>query len=314
MNLSATHRQILFDLVRVLVTLLMVALAAGGVFWVTQQQQAHPWTRDGQVLANVVHVAPQVGGPIVAVHVEDNQLVRTGSLLFEIDPRLYRQAVHQAQADLAQAKAEAKDAAADAERARALHARGDLSQQDFDLKLSQSEVKAAAVDAARVALETAELKLGYTKVSAASNGYVTNLELDTGTYATAGEPVMALIDADSFWVAAYFKETDLPFIAIGDPVAVTLMGHPDRPLAGRVESIAFGIASRNTGASLGDLANVSPTFEWIRLAQRMPVRIALLSPPADLPLRVGYTASVAINPSRDSSRNSANPSQDTGRH
>lgn len=302
MNLSESHRQVIFDLIRVLITLTMVALAAGGVFWVTQQQQAHPWTRDGQVLANVVHVAPQVSGPVVAVHVTDNQRVASGDPLFEIDPMLYRQAVRQAEADLAQAAAEAKDAAADAERARALHARGDLSQQDFDLKTTQSEAKAAAVDAAKVALETARLKLGYTKVSAASAGYVTNLELDTGTYASAGEPLMALIDADSFWVAGYFKETDLRFIQVGDPAVVTLMGHPDQPLAGRVESIAFGIARRNTSQSLGDLAKVSPTFEWIRLAQRIPVRIALDSPPEDVALRVGYTASVAINPSHSAER------------
>lgn len=302
MNLSETRRQMLFDLVRVLITVLMVALAAGGVFWVTQQQQAHPWTRDGQVLATVVHVAPQVSGPVVAVHVADNQRVAQGEPLFEIDPTLFQQAVQQAEADLAQASAEATDAAADAKRAQTLHARGDLSQQDFDLKTAQSEAKAAAVDAAKVALETARLKLGYTKVSAASTGYVTNLELDAGTYATAGESVLALIDANSFWVAGYFKETDLPYIAIGDPAAVTLMGHPDRPLAGRVESIAFGIARRNTGTNLGDLAKVAPTFEWIRLAQRIPVRIALASPPADLPLRVGYTASVAINPSRTAER------------
>jgi RND family efflux transporter MFP subunit len=302
MNLSETRRQVLFDLVRVLITLLMVALAAGGIFWVTQQQQAHPWTRDGQVLANVVHVAPQVSGPVVAVHVTDNQRVAQGDPLFEIDPTLYQQAVRQAEADLAQSSAESRDAAADAERARALHARGDLSQQDFDLKTTQSEARAAAVSAAKIALETAQLKLGYTKVTAASAGYVTNLELAAGTYAAAGEPVMALIDARSFWVAAYFKETDLPYIAIGDPAAVTLMGQPTRPLTGRVESIAFGIARRNRSAGLGDLAKVAPTFEWIRLAQRIPVRIALETPPNDLPLRVGTTASVAINPSHAGDR------------
>lgn len=302
MNLSETRRQVLFDLVRVLITLLMVALAAGGIFWVTQQQQAHPWTRDGQVLANVVQVAPQVSGPVVAVHVADNQRVAQGDPLFEIDPTLYQQAVRQAEADLAQASAESRDADADAERARALHARGDFSQQDFDLKTAQSEARAAAVAAAKVALETAQSKLGYTKVTAASAGYVTNLELAAGTYAAAGEPVMALIDAGSFWVAGYFKETDLPYIAIGDPAAVTLMGHPARPLTGRVESIAFGIARRNSSAGLGDLAKVAPTFEWIRLAQRIPVRIALETPPDDLPLRVGSTASVAINPSHAADR------------
>jgi RND family efflux transporter MFP subunit len=199
MNLSETRRQTLFDLVRVLVTLAMVALAAGGIFWVTQQQHAHPWTRDGQVLANVVHVAPQVSGPVVAVHVVDNQLVAKGDPLFEIDAVRYRQAVQQAQANLAQASAEAQDAAADAERARALHARGDLSQQDFDLKTALAASGAMAVDSAKVALETARLNLGYTMVSAPSAGYVTNLELGTGTYAAAGEPVVALVDADSYF-------------------------------------------------------------------------------------------------------------------
>lgn len=297
MRLSDSARQVLFDLTRVLVTLSMVALAAGGLYWATQRQQAHPWTRDGQVLANLVQIAPQVSGPVVSVQVSDNQRVAQGDPLFAIDPALYQQAVQQAEADLAQAQAEAKDAAADAQRATTLKARGDLSQQDFDLKTAQAEAKAAAVDAAKVALETAQLKLDYTKISAPAAGYVTNLELDTGTYATAGEPLLALIDADTFWVAAYIKETDLSSIAIGDPAVVTLMGHPDQPMAGRVQSIAFGIARRNNSPQLGDLAQVAPTFEWIRLAQRIPVRIAL-EMPTPVPLRVGYTASVAINPAR----------------
>lgn len=295
MRLSDSARQVLFDLTRVLVTLSVVALAAGGLYWATQHQQAHPWTRDGQVLANLVQIAPQVSGPVVSVQVSDNQRVAQGDPLFAIDPALYQQAVQQAEADLAQAQAEAKDAAADAQHATALKARGDLSQQDFDLKTAQAEAKAAAVDAAKVALETAQLKLDYTKISAPAAGYVTNLELDTGTYATAGEPLLALIDADTFWVAAYIKETDLSSIAIGDPAVVTLMGHPDQPMAGRVQSIAFGIARRNNSPQLGDLAQVAPTFEWIRLAQRIPVRIAL-EMPTPVPLRVGYTASVAINP------------------
>lgn len=297
MNLSESHRQVLFDLTRVLVTLSILALATGGVYWVTQQHKAHPWTRDGQVLAQVVHIAPQVSGPVIRIMVSDNQLVQQGDLLFEIDPTLYEQAVQQAEADLAQAKAEAKDAAADLARATALKARGDLSQQNFDLKNAQAESTAAAVASATVALETARIKLGYTRISAPTAGYVTNLELDSGTYAEAGEPLLALIDANSFWVAAYFKETDLASIAIGDPAVVTLMSHPDQPLSGQVKSIAFGIARRNNSPALGDLAEVAPTFEWIRLAQRIPVRIALDGRPA-VPLRVGYSASVAINPAR----------------
>ena len=295
---ASSLRQRALDLLRVLVTLGMVALAAWGVWWAWQQHQAHPWTRDGQVLGQVVHVAPQVAGSVVAVHVVDNQRVAKGDALFELDPTLYRQALRQAEADLKQIEAAAADAAADSRRAVALHKRGDLSDQDRDLKVALAESKAAAVEAAKVALATAKVKLGYTRVVAPVDGYVTNLRLDLGTYAAAGEPQVALIDADAFWVAAYFKETDLRFLDAGDPATVVLMGHPDRPLAGRVESIAYGIARRNAGRGSGDLADVAPTFEWIRLAQRIPVRIALIDPPPDLPLRIGYTASVGINPSR----------------
>jgi multidrug resistance efflux pump len=297
LKLSDDQRQRLLDLVRVLVTLTMVAVAAWALHWVWSQQQARPWTRDGQVLANVIHIAPQVAGPVAAVHVADNQRVEQGQLLLEIDPALFAQTVRQTKAALTQAEAEASDAAADARRATALHKRGDLSDQDYDLKVAQAAVKAAAVEATKVALDTAKLKLGYTKVRAPTSGYVTNLELGVGTYAEAGSPLIALVDEGSFWIDGYFKETDLSAIRIGDPAMVTLMGHPHLPLRGRVESIAFGIARRNIGPRLGDLAAVEPTFEWIRLAQRMPVRIKLDQHPAPVPLRIGYTASVAVNPS-----------------
>lgn len=296
MPLSDHRRQQLFDLLRVLITLCAVALAAWVTHWVWTQQRAHPWTRDGQVRANLVRVAPQVAGPVVAVHVVDNQRVEKGALLFEIDPTLFRQALSQAQADLVQAQAQAQDAQADAARATRLHQSGDLADQDYDLKVAKAKASVAAVDSAKVALKTAELKLGYTKVRAPASGFITNLNLDVGTFAAAGTPLIALVDESSFWVAGYFKETDLRAIAIGDPAQVRLMAAPDRPLAGTVESIAFGIAERNVGAQLGELAPVAPTFEWIRLAQRIPVRIALTERPADVPLRIGYTASVGINP------------------
>ena len=264
----------LFDLLRVMVTLSMVAVAAGAVWWARQQQQAHPWTRDGQVLGNVAQVAPQVAGPVIAVHVTDNQRVAKGDVLFDIDPAPFEQAVRRAEAELAKAQAEA---AAPGQTETAAHA--------------------AAMDAVRAELSLARRQLGSTRVTAPVNGFVTNLELAAGTYAAAGTPQIVLIDADAFWVEGYFKETDLASIHPGDAAVVVLMSHPERPLDGRVASIAHGIERRNVGRAPGDLAQVSPTFEWIRLAQRIPVRIELIDPPADVPLRIGTTASVTVRPS-----------------
>lgn len=294
---AGQRRNLLLGTVRVVVTALMVAIAAGAIYWAWLQHRAHPWTRDGQVLADVVHVAPRVAGPVLKVHVADNQRVARGDLLFELDPTLYEQAVKQAEADLAQAKAEAVEAAAESARATKLHALGDLSAQDFDLKLASQRSSAAVAEAAEVALATARLKLGYTRVTAPVDGFVTSLTLDTGTFAAAGEPQVALIDVDSFWIAAYFKETDLAHIRVGDPAAAVLMGYPALTITGSVESIAFGIAGRNQAPTSGDLPAVEPTFEWIRLAQRIPVRIRLEQVPEGLSLRVGLTASVTVNPS-----------------
>lgn len=297
MPMSESLRQRLIDLLRVLVTVAMVALAAWALHWVLLQQREHPWTRDGQVLAEVVQIAPQVSGPVVAVHVDDNQRVEQGTLLFELDPALFQQALRQAQADLAQARAEADNAADDARRAKQLHARGDLADEAYELKLSNAKATAAAVAAAEVRVATARLKLTYTKVRAPVAGFVTNLELGAGAYADAGSPLIALIDEASFWVVGYFKETELESIAVGDPAVVTLMANPGQPLTGQVASIAYGIARRNVGRRPGELAPVSPTFEWIRLAQRIPVRIQLDDARPGRPLRIGYTASVAIDPS-----------------
>lgn len=284
------------DSLRVLITLTMVAIACALLFWAWQAQRAHPWTRDGQVLARVVGVAPQVGGPVIRVHVGDNQLVQAGDPLFELDPRLYQQALDQAEADLAQARAQAESAQDDASRATKLHQNGDLAAEAYELKIAASESADAAVAAAQAKRDSAQLRLELTRVAAPVTGYVTNLLLDVGHYAQAGAAQLALIDQDSFWVSGYFKETDLAAIPIGAPAAVTLMAHPKRPLRGEVESIAHGIARRNLGNSPSGLAEVAPTFEWIRLAQRIPVRIRLRERPADIPLRIGTTASVAILP------------------
>ncbi|EIC22123.1 efflux RND transporter periplasmic adaptor subunit [Thiorhodovibrio frisius] len=284
------------DSLRVLVTLAMVAIACAALFWAWHSQRGHPWTRDGQVLGRVIGVAPQVSGPVIRVAVSDNQPVRAGDLLFELDPRLYQLAFAEAEADLTQARAEADTARADLVRAGKQHQSGELADEAYQLKIAVSELASAALAAAQTRLDTAQLQLKLTRITAPVNGYVTNLTLNLGQYAKAGVVQLALIEQESFWVTAYFKETDLAAIPIGAPAAVTLMGYPKRPLRGEVESIAHGIARRNQSDHPSGLAEVSPTFEWIRLAQRIPVRIRLLERPADVPLRIGTTASLAILP------------------
>jgi len=278
----------LFDLLRILVTLAMVAIAAASVWWVREQQQAHPWTRDGQVLCNLVQVAPQVAGPVIAVHVTDNQRVAKGDVLFEIDPTPFEEAVHQAEAELAAASADGRGGAANHHDAPS----------DASATTEQTENTAArGAGVALAKLAAAHRRLALARVTAPVSGFVTNLTLAAGSQVEAGTPQIALVEPGTFWVDAYFKETDLAAIHPGDPAAVVLMSAPDRPLTGRVLSIAHGIARRNMGKGPGDLAQVAPTFEWIRLAQRIPVHIELIDPPADLPLRIGTTASVTVRPS-----------------
>lgn len=204
----------------------------------------------------------------------------------------YRQALAQAEADLALRRAEAAQARQGAESPSG----GALAVQDEGIEQGRAAVTDAAVLAAEIALTTARMHLDDTRVTAPVDGYVSNLQLGEGTYTDAGVPQVALVAVDSFRVEGYFKETDLPNIRIGDPAAVTLMGYPDRPLAGRVAGIAFGIERRHSASVPGDLAQVEPMFEWIRLARRIPVRIRLDAPPEGIVLRAGLTASVAVNP------------------
>ena len=240
----------------------------------------NPWTRNGQVRANVIQVATRVSGPIVELPIKDNQAVKAGELLFRIDPRTFKEA-------LAKATAEEVRTKADYERATELVKTGGISKRDYDKAV-------AAYDVARAEMEAARLDLEFTQVKASVDGYVTNLQLRLGSQAVANQPALALVDVNSYWVDAYFRETFVGSFRPGDAAVVTLMSYPDIPIAARVDSMGWGIAQQDgsTGADL--LPTVNPTFEWIRLAQRVPVRIHLDSIPEGVDLRVGTTASVLV--------------------
>lgn len=416
---------------KLLFTGLVVVLALAAFLIRYGSYVANPWTRDGQVRAQVVQLAPRVTAPIVNLPIEDNQFVRAGDLLFRIDPSDFQLAVDQARAQLDQARedvaslaaavrsaeaqinearagvtsaqgqieasqadlesartdvqaaeagvasalamiteqeAEVEQAQREADRAKRLadqkagavetaestaaslaanraqlestqaqakeaqaklaKAKAGVTQAEANLLISQnglSEAEAKLESAianrdqaqatlgvpgeanvrvrqAKVALQQAELQLSWTSVYAPVDGYVTNLSLQLGDQAVANQPSLALVDVNSFWIDAYFKEDQLEGMALGDEAVVTLMSYPDRPIPGRIGSIGWGISQQDGSTGQDLLPSISPTFEWIRLAQRIPVQIGQLELPDGVELRVGTTASVLVRKGSGTSR------------
>jgi multidrug resistance efflux pump len=293
---------------RMVVTLAFVALALVAGWFLWQHYEVEPWTRDGRVRANVVQVAPDVTGQVIAVHVGDNQPVAAGQLLFEIDRARFDLALRQAEA--AEQAARAALAQVIREVRRNAQLRGLVAQEVREQSQARLEQTQASVAQAMVNRDAAKLNLERTRVVAAVDGFVTNLDLQRGDYVAVARPVMALIDSKSFYVEGYFEETKLPRIHVGDPVTVTLMGEK-QPLTGHVESFAEGIAERDRGTGSNLLPDVNPTFNWVRLAQRIPVRVALDRVPAGIRLVAGQTATVEVHDERrqvlPARQNSASP-------
>jgi RND family efflux transporter MFP subunit len=280
-------------LMSLIATLLILALAIwiGRLLWIHYMDT--PWTRDGRVRADVINVAADVSGVVVDVPVKDNQPVKKGDLLMQIDPEHYQLAVKQAEAMVASRKATWEMRKVNASRRKDMDAlvisaenREDASnvansaQADYQLALAQ--------------LEAAQLNLQRTKVLAAVDGYVTNLNVHRGDYARIGEAKMAVVDKNSFWVYGFFEETKLPHVKIGDPADMQLMS--GEVMKGHVESIARAIYDRDNPESRELIADVNPTFNWVRLAQRVPVRIHLDNVPDGVVLAAGITCTVIVNP------------------
>lgn len=328
------------SLLRFLITaaVVIVALLLGHALW--QHYLYAPWTRDGRVRAEVVRIAPDVSGLVTRVPVVDNQFVHKGDLLLVIDQDRYRYAVAQAEANLAAAQASARAAVANIAAATAaadarkidLQMRQEQAsrrQQLSDVIAKEARTDAASVAAAaragwqqalasgeqaeaargqalaavqqaQVALDTARLNLARTEVRAPVDGYVTNLEVRVGDYAAVGSPRLALIDSHSYYLYGYFEETKLPRLRVGDAVDIRLMAGGVH-LKGTISGIARGIADRDNPTGVNLLSDVSPTFNWVRLAQRVPVRIDI--DPAQMPkgmvLAAGMTATIEVRPHAD---------------
>jgi multidrug resistance efflux pump len=277
---------------RLVVTLVTAAIAGviGWQLWVYYMDA--PWTRDGTVRADVVKIAPDVSGLVSEVLVRDNQDVRKGQVLFRIDPVRFQYALQLATANVTGKESAAQEAAREMNRYRALTSL-EVSTEEQQQSSAKAIEAAAAYQQAVVDRNVAQLNLDRSEVRASVDGTVTNFSMRPGDYVTAGAPIFALIDTDSIYVAGYFEETKLPQIREGDHARVRLMGE-SQIIEGHVQSIAGGVADRERQASSDLLANIAPTFSWVRLAQRVPVRIAVDHVPADVRLLVGRTASVEV--------------------
>ena len=365
---------------RYLLTAGVVLLAVVVVLLKYWDYVTNPWTRDGQVRAQVIQLTPRVSGPIVKLPIKDNQLVNAGDLLFEIDRRTFEASLEQARAQLDETgdnyqalvqQVEAAKAMVDVSRAAITQAKSSIKEMEstiekneaeydrqkellprkatsqkavdrakanYEISIEQrktavaalaqskaslleseanlAEAKAnlgaageanASIRAARAAVRQAELNLEFTQVRAPVDGYVTNLNLRLGSQAVANQPALALVDVNSFWVDGFFKETSIGKIREGDKAVATLMAYPDAPLEGSVDSLGWGIAQQDGSTGFELLPNISPTFEWIRLAQRVPVRIHLTNVPDEVELRVGITCSVLVKTGTSDSEEEKRP-------
>ena len=350
-----------------LLTAIIVLIAAAVFALKYWDYITNPWTRNGQVKAQVIQITPRVSGPLVKLPVKDNQFIKAGDLLFEIDRRTFEADLDQARAKLdntrdqiealgsqveaAQADVEAAEATikqseaaikgyagrveetlkeyrrqkkldkqgatskrmveeskanwvaavnqkANAE-AQLLQMQASLGEAIANLAKAKADLGApgeqnAQVRLAKAEVQSAELNLEFTQQKAPVDGYVTNLNLRLGSQAVANQPIMALVDVNSYWVTGFFRENYIEDIRKDNRAIVTLMTYPDKPFEGRVDSLGWGIAQQDGSTGYDLLPNISPTFEWIRLAQRVPVRIHMEKIPEGVQLRVGTTASVLV--------------------
>ena len=276
-----------------LATLLVLtaAVVIGRQLWL--HYMTTPWTRDGRVRADIINVAADVPGYVVDVPVRDNQQVKKGDVLIRIDPEHYRLAVEQARALVASRKSTWEMRKVNARR------RADLdnlviSKENRDDASNIANAALADYQQAQAQLAAAELNLKRTEIVATVDGYVTNLNIHKGDYARTGEAVMAVVDEHSFWVYGFFEETKLPHVKVGDHAELQMMS--GELLKGHVESIARGIYDRDNPQSRELVADVNPTFNWVRLAQRVPVRIHIDEVPEGYLLAAGTTCTVVVRP------------------
>jgi RND family efflux transporter MFP subunit len=273
-------------------TLLILVLAVAAALVIWDSYVTAPWTRDGAIRVQVARIAPQVSGQITEVRVVDNQYVHQGDVLYVIDPFDFQVALDTGNALLRQKAADLQVKQMEAERRQHLSNLATTPEQQ-QIYVGNAIQAQAAFDAAQQQVAQADINLKRTPVRSPVNGYVTNLLMRVGDYAQAGANNISVIDADSYWIDGYFEETKMAHICIGDLAEAALMGYRD-PIVGRVQTVTRGISVSNATPSTQGLPNVDPVYTWVRLAQRVPVRIKITDVPAGIPLVSGMTATVTI--------------------
>lgn len=293
---------------RFLVTIgtVLVAILLAWAMW--EAYLRAPWTRDGQVRAYVVTMASEVAGRVVELPVADNQFVHKGELLMAIDPTDYRIAVSLAEATVQQAQANAQNLDREAKRRQELSTLS-TSVEEKQSYESNAQVARASYQKALSNLDQARVNLDRTRILSPVDGYVTNLLTQIGDFATIGQKTVAIVDANSFWVDAYFEETSLEKIHEGDPANIKLMGYSEI-IHGHVGGVSRGINVPNAQPDQAGLASVNPIFTWVRLAQRVPVRIHIDQVPDGIQLVAGITATVQIEPQHKTVASAASATPD----
>ena len=283
-----------FNAVKYFSTLIVFALALLAAGWMWNYYMQSPWTRDGKVRAELVDITPQVSGRITQLQVKDNQFVHRGQLLLTLDPVPWQIALDNADAQLSKAQADLARAQHEFNR-RSRLPRNVISAEDLDAARLAANAAAASTKAAQAELDRARWNLQQTTLTAPTDGWITNLTLRPGNYATAGSPLFALVDSHSYYVVGYFEETKLRHIRPGAAAQVVLYSNGAR-LKGQVDSIGRAIYDQSIETDSGLVPDVKPNVPWVRLAQRVPVRIHLDPLPADVPLVAGTTCTITIQP------------------
>ncbi|SHG77590.1 efflux RND transporter periplasmic adaptor subunit [Bradyrhizobium erythrophlei] len=274
-------------------TLIMFGAAIGLAWMAWNYYEYAPWTRDGRVRVYTIQLAPEVSGTVVSLPIKDTQFVHKGDVLFQIDPRDYQNKLKEATGRVAQTKAQADYLGAEATRRSQL---SDLavSAEQRQNAIGIAQAANAAMQEANGALDQARLDLERTTVRSPVNGWISDLILQQGGFAKAGQPAVTVVNADSFYVVGYFEETQLPRIRFGDSAQMVLMGYPDRPARGHVAGFGHGISVADAAPGVQGLPSVNPVFTWVRLAQRIPIRVELDDVPCPIMLSAGMTATVSI--------------------